>query len=304
MTYFLLNSFLGLQIPFDDLFLSQSSKQLKDEMISASNELERLKSFVRTDLSTGGHQLESLSKLDIASLNNGIAKLLNNIGCYIYLERYRTSSVKVLTTALNVLLHISNPEISLGDEDQTPELTDVAHDLRRILMHLILKADLGTVGSDFTESAAIVLSNLLKAIITKESVEVEESKRTKKKYKVDRGCDIKIACILVKTNAELHVWQCRYDDAIVNFNVLRNLLEQRLEKGDAGEEIQLCEELIAVLQRLRIIYDSVYSDSSASALCLEKIGQYRRKTLRQKVERKSGVEKQSSEGWAHALAPT
>lgn len=160
--------------------MKASSKQLKDEMLSASNELERLRGFLKDDLSTGGHQLERLSKVDIASLNNGIAKLLNNIGCFLYLERYKTSSVKVLTTSLNVLLHISSPDTSVGDDDQTLELSDVAHNLRRVLMHLILKKDIGTVASDFTDSAAIVLSNLLKAIITKESVEVKGSKRPKK----------------------------------------------------------------------------------------------------------------------------
>ena len=271
----------------------QSSKQLKDEMLSASNELERLRGFLKDDLSTGGHQLERLSKIDIASLNNGIAKLLNNIGCFLYLERYKTSSVKVLTTSLNVLLHISSPDTSVGDDDQTLELSDVAHNLRRVLMHLILKKDIGTVGSDFTDSAAIVLSNLLKAIITKESVEVKGSKRPKKNYKVDHGCDIKTASTLVRTNAELHVWQGQYDDAIVNFNVLRNLLEQRLaiEKDNAEEEVKICEEITAVLQRMRVIYDSVYSDSSAAGICLEKIGYYRRKALRQKVERRYVVNK-------------
>ena len=263
-------------------------------MLSASSELERLKRFVKDGLLTEGHQLEHLSKLDIASLNNDIAKLLNNIGCFLYLERCKTSSVKVFTTSLNVLLHIlSSPDKSVGDDDQTPELSDVAHDLRRVLMHLILKKDIGTVGSDFTDSATIVLSNLLKAIITKETVEVKGSKRPKKSYKVDHGCDIKTASTLVKTNAELHVWQSQYDDAIVNFNVLRNLLEQRLaiEKDNAEEEVKLCEEIIAVLQRMRVIYDNVYSDSSAAGICLKIIGEYRRKALRQKVERSNAVDK-------------
>lgn len=273
----------------------QSSKHVKNEMLSASNELEKLKGFIKNDLSTGGHQLERLSELDIALLNSGIAKLLNNVGCYLYLEKFKSSSVRVLTTALNVLLHISNPDISSGDEDQTPELSDVAHNLRRVLMHLILKKDIGTVGSDFTDSAAVVLSNLLKAMITKETVEVKDSKRPKRSYKVDRGCDIITACVLVKTNAELHVWQCQYDDAIANFSVLRNLLEQRLsaEKDNAEAEVEICEEIISVLQRMRVIYDSVYSDSSAAGICLEKIGNYRKKILRQKVEKRSGVEKVS-----------
>ena len=262
-------------------------------MLAASNELERLKGFLKDDISTGGHQLERLSKLDVALLNNDIAKLLNNIGCFLYLERYKASSVKVLTTSLNVLLHISSPETSAGDDDQTPDLSAVAHNLRCVLMHLILKKDIGVVGSDFTDSAAIVLSNLLKAIITKETVEVKGSKRTKKNYKVDRVCNIKTASTLVKTNAELHVWQKKYDDAIVNFSVLRNLLEQRLaiEKGDKEEDVQIFEEIIAVLQRMRVIYDSVYSDSSAAGICLEKIGYYRRKALQQKVESRYSVDK-------------
>lgn len=272
----------------------QSSIHVKNEMLSASNELQKFKGFIKNDLSTGGHQLERLSELDIALLNSGIAKLLNNVGCYLYLEKFKSSSVRVLTTALNVLLHISNPEISSGDEDQTPELSDVAHNLRRVLMQLILKKDIGTVGSDFTDSAAVVLSNLLKAMITKETVEVKDSKRPKRSYKVDRG-DIITACVLVKTNAELHVWQCQYDDAIVNFGVLRNLLEQRLsaEKDNAGAEVEICEEIISALQRMRVIYDSVYSDSSAAGICLEKIGNYRKKILRQKVEKRSGVKKLS-----------
>jgi len=274
--------------------MKASSIHVKNEMLSASNQMDKLKGFIKNDLSTGGHQLERLSELDIALLNSGIAKLLNNVGCYLYLEKFKSSSVRVLTTALNVLLHISNPEISSGDEDQTPELSDVAHNLRRVLMQLILKKDIGTVGSDFTDSAAVVLSNLLKAMITKETVEVKDSKRPKRSYKVDRG-DIITACVLVKTNAELHVWQCQYDDAIVNFGVLRNLLEQRLsaEKDNAGAEVEICEEIISALQRMRVIYDSVYSDSSAAGICLEKIGNYRKKILRQKVEKRSGVKKVS-----------
>ena len=284
-----------MSLSFKQYASFQSSKQVKNEMLSASNELEKLKGFIRNDLSTGGHQLERLSELDMALLNSGIAKLLNNVGCYLYLEKFKSSSVRVLTNALNVLLHISNPEISSSDEDQTPKLSDVAHNLRRVLMHLILKKDIGTVGSDFTDSAAVVLSNLLKAMITKETVEVKDSNRRKRSYKVDRGCDIITACVLVKTNAELHVWQCQYDDAIVNFSVLRNLLEQRLsaEKDNAEAEVEICEEIISVLQRMRVIYDSVYSDSSAAGICLEKIGNYRKKILRQKVEKRSGVEKVS-----------
>ena len=194
-----------MSLSFKQYASFQSSKQVKNEMLSASNELEKLKGFIRNDLSTGGHQLERLSELDMALLNSGIAKLLNNVGCYLYLEKFKSSSVRVLTNALNVLLHISNPEISSSDEDQTPKLSDVAHNLRRVLMHLILKKDIGTVGSDFTDSAAVVLSNLLKAMITKETVEVKDSNRRKRSYKVDRGCDIITACVLVKTNAELHV---------------------------------------------------------------------------------------------------
>jgi len=76
---------------------------------------------------------------------------------------------------------------------------------------------------------------------------------------------------------------------------LRNLLEQRLsaEKDNPELEVEICEEIISVLQRMRVIYDSVYSDSSAAGICLEKIGNCRKKILRQKVEKRSGVEKVS-----------
>ena len=58
-------------------------------------------------------------------------------------------------------------------------------------------------------------------------------------------------------------------------------------------KLRFAKEIISVLQRMRVTYDSVYSDSSAAGICLEKIGNCRKKILRQKVEKRSGVEKVS-----------
>jgi len=266
--------------------VKDSSNTLRDNMAATSDNLEKLQDFLRHHISTGGNGLAELSKLQVAQLDNDVAKLLNNIGCFLYLDRSKDSAVKFLCQSLNVLIHISDPEVAACDEAKTPEISEVAKSLRRVLLHLFSRMKVGLV-AEYTRNAAAVLSNLLKVIITKKRVDgLKNGENAKTSYKIRRACEIETACVLVKTNAELHVWLGRYWDAIANYEVLRTLLEQRLslDEGVCAEQLDIEEETIAVLQKMRMIYEDVLLDSGAAGSCLSRIKDHRKRSLKLELE--------------------
>ena len=255
-------------------------------MAVTSSNLEKLAGFLRRDLLNGGVALAELSKLQVAQLDNDVAKLLNRIGCFLYLNHQKKSALKIFCQSLDVLVHISDPTVAARKGEMTPEISKVAYSLRCVLLHLFRKVNEGVV-AEFIGNVAVVLSNLLKAMITKKYVNAaKKAEGAKKSYKVDSVCDIKTACMLVKTNAELHVWLSRFWDAIANYEVLRKLLEQRLGKseGDCAGQIDIEEEAVAVLQKMRLVYEDVLLDSAAASSCLRRIADHQKRLLRLKLE--------------------
>lgn len=257
-----------------NLQLCQSSNNLRNDTVDPSSNLKVLRGVL-------GDRSAALSKLQVAQLDNDVAKLLNNIGCFLYLEHRKTSAVTKFCQSLNVLIHLSDPKIAACEETEALELSVVAFSLRLALIHLFSKNKEGSKASEFTRNVAVVLSNMLKSILKKKYKEGD-----KKSYKVDHGCDIKTACVLTKTNAEVHVWLGRYHDAIANYEVLGTLLEQRLllNKGHCAAEVEIEEETVAVLLKMRLIYADVLSDSEAAAGCLRRVADHRKRALELKLE--------------------
>ena len=212
-------------------------------------ELKKLEMIVSNNPACEGK--EQMKKSE--PLYRHIFRLLNNLGCFLCVKKSREAAVGALCQSLNVLIHRT-------DYVPTPSFSSLSNTLRRVLMHLVQKKTKSA--TTFIKDALIVLSNLLKIIIAND-------RSLDSKYIVDPLCGLESACVLVKTNAELHVWLGRFQESITNYEILANLLDQRLAIDGIKrcDEISLRKETVNILQKMQLIYGDVLSDKTRATEC-------------------------------------